>query len=84
METVSQGRRKKKLSEISITENKITQDPNNMSEKTKVGISIDGTKIPVKLTPPTFTNKKDYKGGINDKTCDSLTYETSDSPKRYR
>ena len=38
-------------------------------------------KIPVKLTPPTYTNKQDYKGGTNNKTHDSLTRETSDSPR---
>ena len=37
---------KKKLSETSITGNKITQDPENMSKEAKVGSSIDGTKIP--------------------------------------
>ena len=26
------------------------------------------------------SHRKDYKGGKNDKTCDSLTRETSDSP----
>ena len=48
-----------------------------------MGSIIDGTKIPVKLTPPPYTNKQDYKGGTNDKTRDYLTRETSDSPKRY-
>ena len=32
------------------------------------------------MTPPPYTNKKDYKGGTNDKTRDSHTHETSDSP----
>ena len=36
---------KKKLSETSITGNKITQDPDNLSKEAKVGSSIDGTKI---------------------------------------
>ena len=45
-----------------------------------MGSSIDGTKIPVKLTPPPYTNKQDYKGGTIDKTRDSLTRETSDAP----
>ena len=40
---------KKRLSEISITGNKITQDPDNQSKKANVGSSIDGTKIPVEL-----------------------------------
>ena len=43
-----------------------------------MGSSIDGTKITVKSTPPPYTNNQDYKGGTNDKTCDSLTHETSD------
>ena len=40
-------KKKKKLSEISITGNKITQDPENQSKKAKVGSSIDDTKIHV-------------------------------------
>ena len=47
---------KKKLSEISITGNKITQDPDNQSKKAKVGSSIDGTKLHVELTPPPNKN----------------------------
>ena len=72
--------KKKKISEISITRNKITQDADNLSKKSKVGSRIDGTKIPVEPTPPTYTNKQDYKGGLNDKARDSLTRETSYSP----
>ena len=45
-----------------------------------MGSSIDGTKIHVELTPPPNTNKQDYAGGTNDKTRDSLTSETGDSP----
>ena len=82
-ETVSRGRRKKKLSETSITGNKITQDQYNISKQANVGSSMDGTKIPVKLTPPPYTNNQDYKCGTNYKTRDSHTRETSDSPKRY-
>ena len=73
-------RKKKKISETSITGNKITQDPDNIIKGAKVGGSIDGTKIPVKLTEPPYTNKEYYKGFTNDKTRDSLTRETSDSP----
>ena len=29
------------------------------------------------MTPPPYKNKKDYKGGTNDKTRDSHTRETS-------
>ena len=36
-----------KLSEISITGNKITQESDNQSKKAKVGSSIDETKIHV-------------------------------------
>ena len=44
-ENVSLGRiKKKKLSEISITGNKITQEPDNPSKKEKVDSSIDETK----------------------------------------
>ena len=32
------------------------------------------------MTPPPYTNKQDYKCGTNDKTRDSHTRETSDSP----
>ena len=39
-----------------------------MSKKSKVGSSIEGTKIPSILTPPPYTNKNDYKGVTNDKT----------------
>ena len=55
----------------------ITQDQDNISKETKVGSSVEGTKIPSILTPPPYKNKKDYKGGTNDKTRDSHTRETS-------
>ena len=32
------------------------------------------------MTPPPYKNKKDYKGGTNDKTRDSHKRKTSDSP----
>ena len=37
--------KKKKLSETSITGNKIIQDQDNMSKEAKVGSSLEGTKI---------------------------------------
>ena len=77
---IPRKKKNKKVSEISITGNKITEDPDNLGKKTKVGSIIDGTKIPVELTPPPSTNKQDYEGGTNEKTRDSLTRETSDSP----
>ena len=44
-ENLSLGRiKKEKLSEISITGNKITQEPDNQIKKEKVGCSIDGKK----------------------------------------
>ena len=70
----------KKLSETSITGNKITQDPDNTSKEEKVVSSIEGTKIPLILNTPPYENKKDYKGGTNDKTRNSHSRETSDSP----
>ena len=70
----------KKLSEISITGNKITQDPDNLSKKAKLGSSIDGTKIHVELIPPPNANNQDYAGGTNDKTRDYHTRETGDYP----
>ena len=76
--------KKKKVSETSITGNKITQDQENMSKEAKVGSSIEGTKYPSVLTPnpsiltpPPYKNKQDYIGGTNDKTRDSHTRETS-------
>ena len=77
---IQRKKKKKKLSEISITGNKITQYPDIMIIEANVGSSIEGTKIPSILTPHTYTNNKDYKGGTNDKTRDSHTRETSDSP----
>ena len=44
-EAVLRGRIKKKLSETSITGNKITQDQDNMSKEAKFGSSIEGKKI---------------------------------------
>ena len=37
-------------------------------------------KNPLILTPPPYTNKKDYKGGTDDKTRDYHTRGTSDYP----
>ena len=42
-----------------------------------MGSSIEGTNIPSILNPPPYKNKKDYKGGTNDKTHHSRTRETS-------
>ena len=72
-------KKKKKPSDISITGNKITQEPENQSKKAKVGSIIDETKINVKLTPPPNTDTQDYTGGTNDKTHDSQTCESGDS-----
>ena len=41
-----------------------------------MGSSIEGTKDPSVLTPPTYKNNQDYKGGTNDKTRDSHTPKT--------
>ena len=71
---------KKKLSETSITGNKITQDKDKMSKEAKVGSSIDGTKIPSILTPPPYTSQQYYRDGTNAKTRNSHTHETSDYP----
>ena len=51
-----------------------------MSKESKVGSSVEGTNNPSILTPPPYKNNKDYEGGTNDKTRDSHTCETSDSP----
>ena len=58
-ERIPRKKKKKKLSETSITGNKITQDPDNMSKEAKVGINIDGTKIPSILKPPPYKNNQD-------------------------
>ena len=47
-------------------------------KKSKVGSSIDGTKIHLELTPPPNTNKQDYTGSKNDEKRDSKTRETDD------
>ena len=73
---------KKKVSETSITGEKITEDQDNMSKEAKVGSSIEGTKNSSVLTPPPYKNKKDYKGGTNVKKSDSHTRETSFLSKR--
>ena len=79
-ENLSLGRiKKEKLSEISITGNKITQETDNQSKKAKVGSTIDETKTNVELIPSPNTNKQDYAGGTNDKTRDSKTCESEDS-----
>ena len=39
---IPRKKKKKKISEISITGNKITQDPDNLSKKANVGSRIDG------------------------------------------
>ena len=67
---------KNKLSEISITGNKITQEPDNPGKKVKVDSRIDETKPNLKLTPPPYKNKKYYDVGTNEKTRDSQTRES--------
>ena len=37
-------------------------------------------KTIIKLTPPLYTNKHEYVGGTNEKTRDSQTRESDDSP----
>ena len=77
-------KKKKKVSETSIKGNKITQDPDGTNKEAKVGSSIEGKKQtsvcvtphPPGLTPPTYKNKQDYKGGTNDKTHYYHTHES--------
>ena len=80
VDRIPREKKEEKLSETSIAGNKITQDLYNMSKEAKMGSSIDETKILSILTLPPYTNKQDYKGSTNDKTRDSHTRETSDSP----
>ena len=42
---IPRKKKKKKLSETSITQNKITQDQDNISKEAKIGISIEGKKF---------------------------------------
>ena len=77
-------KKKNKVSETSITGNKLTQDQDDTNKEARVGNTIKGTKKPsvcvtpnpLVLTPPPYKNKQDYKGGTNDKTHDSHTRET--------
>ena len=78
-ECIPRKKKKKKISEISMTGNKITQDPNKMSKEAKLGSSID-EKNSINIAQPTYTNKQDYASGTNEKTRDSLTRETGNSP----
>ena len=81
---IPRKKHKKKVPEPLVTVNKVTQDQDDMNEESEVGSSIEVTKktsvcvTPHKsgLTPPTYKNKRDYKGGTNDKTND---YHTPDS-----
>ena len=82
---IPRKKQKNKVSETSITGNKVTQDQDETNKEEKVGSSIEVTKKtsvcvtphPSVLTPPPYKNKQDYKGGTNDKTHDSHTRETS-------
>ena len=77
-------KKQKKVSETSITGNKVTQDPYDTNIEAKVGSIIEGTKQtsvcvtphPSGLTLLTYKNKQDYKGGTNYKTPDFRTHES--------
>ena len=77
-------KQKNKVSETSITGNKVTQDQDDTNKKENVGSSTEGTKQtsvcvtphPSVLTPPPYKNKQDYKGGTNYKTHYYHTRET--------
>ena len=74
-------KQRNKIPEPLVTEHKVTQDPDDMKEDDNVGSSIEGTKkqsVCVTphwsgFTPPPYNNKKDWKGGTQDKTIDSHT-----------
>ena len=74
---IPRKKQKNKVSEFSITGNKLTQDQDNMNKEAKVGSSIKGTENPSVLNPPPYKNKQDYKGGTNDRTFYSHIRETS-------
>ena len=81
---IPRKKQNKKVSEISITGNKVTQYPYDTNKEAKVSSSIEGTKQtslcvtphPSVLTPPPYKNKQDYEGGTNDKTHYSHTRES--------
>ena len=74
-------RQRNKVPEPFFAANKVTQDPDDMKEDDNVGSSIEVTKkqsVCVTqhrsgFTPPPYNNKKDWKGGTQDKTIDSHT-----------
>ena len=81
---IPRKKQKKKVSETSITGNKVTQYQYDTNKEAKVGSSIEDkkqtsvcvTSHPSVLTPSQYKNKQYYKGGTNDKTHDSYTRET--------
>ena len=58
-ERIPRKDKKKENSEILITGNDSTQEPDNPSKKAKVDSSIDETKPNLKLTPPPYKNNQD-------------------------
>ena len=63
---IPRKKQKKKVSETSITGNKLTHDQYNMNKEAKFGGSIEGgknpsvlTPNPSVLTPPPYKNKQD-------------------------
>ena len=68
---------KKKVSETSITGDKITQEQDDMSKEEKVGSIIEGTKNLSVITAPPYKYKQEYKCGTNDKKRDFRTRESS-------
>ena len=68
---------KKKLSEILIIGNEITQEPDNQSKKAKADSSIYEKNL-IEKTPPPYKTRQGYEGGNNDKTRES-DYSPSDT-----
>ena len=66
---ITRKKQKSKVSETSITGNKVTQDPDDTNKEAKVGNSIEGTKQksvcvtphPSVLTPPPYKISKTTK-----------------------
>ena len=81
---IPRKKQKKKVPEPLITVNKVTKYPDDTNEESKVDSSIEGTKqTPLcvtphqsVLTPSPYKNKRDYKGGTDDKTHDSHTHDS--------
>ena len=78
---IPRKKQKKKIPEPLVTAYEVNQDPDDIEKGDKVGSSIEGsiktsvrvTPHPSLKTPPSYNNKREYKGDTLDKTLDSHT-----------